>query len=457
MNLLGGTPKRQFDLVVIGTGSAATTAAKQCRAAGWSVAVVDCRPFGGTCALRGCDPKKVLVGATALIDWVRRMDGKGMRGDNTRVEWPELMRFKRTFTDPVPEEREKSFAKAGVDSFHGVARFTSPSQLQVGEEIIESRRFLIAAGAKPQKLNIPGEQYLTTSEQFLELDSLPRRIAFVGGGYISFEFAHVSVRCGAEVSILHRAEHPLEHFDPDLVGQLVQKTRQLGVDVQLRTQVEAIERASDHLLVCASTEGVKREFQADMVVHGAGRVADIDDLNLSSAGVEAEKLGVKVNEYLQSVSNPVVYAAGDAAASGLPALTPVAVYEGTIAASNLLEGNHTKIRYIPVPSVVFTVPPLAAVGMSEQAAQKQNLRFRVHRESTGNWYSSRRVGEDCSGFKVLIDESTGRLLGAHVLGPEADELINVFALAIHSQATAEMLQQTIFAYPTHGSDVTYML
>ena len=194
-----------------------------------------------------------------------------------------------------------------------------------------------------------------------------------------------------------------------------------------------------------------------MVVHGAGRVADVDDLNLSAAGVEAEKLGVKVNDYLQSVSNPAVYAAGDAAASGLPALTPVAVYEGTIAASNLLEGNHTKIRYIPVPSVVFTVPVLAAVGMSEQAAQKQNLRFRVHRENTGNWYSSRRVGEDCSGFKVLIEESTGRLLGAHVLGPEADELINVFALAIQSQATAEMLQQTIFAYPTHGSDVTYML
>jgi len=391
------------------------------------------------------------------MDWVRRMDVKGMRGENARIDWPELMRFKRTFTDPVPEEREKSFAKAGVDSFHGVARFAGPSQLQVGEEIIESRRFLITAGAKPQKLNIPGEQYLTTSEQFLELDSLPRRIAFVGGGYISFEFAHVSVRCGAEVSILHRAERPLEHFDPDLVEQLVQKTRQLGVDVQLRTQVEAVERASDHLLVRVSTEGVQREFQADMVVHGAGRVADVDDLNLSAARVEAEELGVKVNEYLQSVSNPAVYAAGDAAASGSPALTPVAVYEGTIAASNLLEGNRTKIRHIPAPTVVFTVPPLAAVGMSEQAVRKQNLRFRVHRENTSNWYSSRRVGEDCSGFKVLIEDSTGRLLGAHVLGPEADELINVFALAIQSQATAEMLQETIFAYPTHGSDVSYML
>jgi glutathione reductase (NADPH) len=449
--------KRQFDLVVIGTGSAATTALSKCRAAGWSVAVVDCRPFGGTCALRGCDPKKVLVGAAALIDWVRRMDGKGIHGTDARIRWSELMRFKRTFTDPVPEEREKTFAKAGIGTFHGVARFTNSNQLQVGEEILEGRHILIAAGAKPQKLNIPGEQYLTTSEQFLELDSLPRRILFVGGGYISFEFAHVSVRCGADVAILHRAERPLERFDPDLVEQLVHKTRQLGVDVQLRTNVEAVEKKNDHLQVYASNESGKREFQADMVVHGAGRVADIDELNLPNAGVESEKSGVIVNDYLQSVSNPAVYAAGDAASSGLPPLTPVAAYEGAIAASNLLKGNHRKIMHIPVPTVVFTVPPLAAVGMSEHAAQERDLRFRIHRENTGSWYSSRRVAEDCSGFKVLTEEGTNRVLGAHVLGPEADELINIFALAIQSGTTAESLQQTIFAYPTQGSDVAYML
>jgi glutathione reductase (NADPH) len=449
--------KRKFDLVVIGTGSAASTAASQCRAAGWSVAVVDCRPFGGTCALRGCDPKKVLVGAAALIDWVRRMEGKGILSANVRIEWSELMRFKRTFTDPVPVEKEKSFAESGIVTFHGVARFTSTTELEVGDALLEGRRILVAAGAKPQKLNIPGEQYLTTSEQFLELDSLPKRIVFVGGGYISFEFAHVAVRCGAEVVILHSGERPLERFDPDLVDQLVRKTRRLGVDVQLRAEVKAIEERDDHLFVCASTEAGKREFQADMVVHGAGRVADIDDLNLSAAGVEAEKRGVKVNEYLQSVSNPAVYAAGDAAASGLPPLTPVAVYEGTIAASNLLKGNNRKVGQPPVPSVVFTVPPLAAVGMSEHAAQESDLRFRIHREETSSWYSSRRVAEDCSGFKVLIEEGEGRILGAHVLGPEADEFINVFALAIQSGATTDSLQQTIFAYPTHGSDVTYML
>ena len=449
--------KRKFDLVVIGTGSAASTAASQCRAAGWSVAVVDCRPFGGTCALRGCDPKKVLVGAAAVIDWVRRMDGKGIQRGNARIEWSELMRFKRTFTDPVPVEKEKSFAEAGIATFHGVAHFTGTTELEVGDELLEGRRILVAAGAKPQKLNIPGEQYLTTSEQFLELDSLPKRIVFVGGGYISFEFAHVAVRCGAEVVILHRAERPLERFDPDLVDQLVRKTRRLGVDVQLRSEVKAIEKRDHDFCVSASTEGDKREFQADMVVHGAGRVADIDDLNLSAAGVEAERRGVKANEYLQSVSNPAVYAAGDAAASGLPPLTPVAVYEGMIAASSLLKGNSRKVGQPPVPSVVFTEPPLAAVGMSERAAQERDLRIRVHREETSSWYSSRRVAEDCSGFKVLIEEGTGRVLGAHVLGPEADELINVFALAIQSGATTDALQQTIFAYPTLGSDLTSML
>jgi glutathione reductase (NADPH) len=259
------------------------------------------------------------------------------------------------------------------------------------------------------------------------------------------------------VTVLHRSERPLEGFDPDLVQQLVQKTRSLGVDLQLRTEVNRIEKTGDQLLVHASTDDSKAEFRADMVVHGAGRVADIDDLSLAAAGVESEKRAVKVNEYLQSASNPAVYAAGDCASSPLPPLTPVAEYEGTIVAANLLKGNHRKVGHIAVPTVVFTVPPLAAVGLSEHAAQQQALRFRVHRENTSSWYSSRRVAEDCSGFKVLVDEESDRVLGAHVLRPEADELINVFALAIQSGITAEALKHAIFAYPTHGSDVAYML
>ena len=190
---------KQFDVVAIGTGAAASAVASRCRAAGWQVAIIDSRPFGGTCALRGCDPKKVLVGAAEVLDWERRMKGNGIRSEQLSIDWRELMRFKRTFTQPVPKQREESFAKAGIVAFHGRARFVGEKTVQVGDEVLQARFVVIAAGQKPADLKIPGQELLTTSEQFLELDELPRRILFVGGGYIAFEFAHVAARAGSQV------------------------------------------------------------------------------------------------------------------------------------------------------------------------------------------------------------------------------------------------------------------
>ncbi len=323
--------------------------------------------------------------------------------------------------------------------------------------MLDGRVAVIATGAISRRLGIPGEQHLTTSDQFLELEKLPRRILFIGGGYISFEFAHIAARSGAEVTILHKGKRPLEEFDSDLVNQLVDKTKRLGVRVELGLQVTAIEKSNDQLSVHASSNGRQEVFETDLVVHGAGRVPEIDDLNLIAAGVEMHEHGVRVNDYLQSTSNPAVYAAGDAAGSDLPPLTPVAGYEGRIVASNLLKGNYRKVGHISVPTVVFTTPPLAAVGHSEQSAHQNGLQFRLNSQETSGWYSSRRVGEDCSGFKVLIEKATDRILGAHLIGPHADELINVFALAIQADIPSTKLKHTIFGYPTGGSDIPYML
>lgn len=448
---------RKFDLVAIGTGSAASAVASRCRSAGWQVAIVDSRPFGGTCALRGCDPKKVLVGAAEAVDWARRMKGKGIQAQKLQIDWQELMRFKRSFTEPVPKNREEGFAKAGIVAFHGRARFVGPSSIQVNDDVLEGRYVVIAAGQKPADLNITGAKHLTTSEQFLELEELPKRILFVGGGYIAFEFAHVAVRAGAQVTIVHRGARPLPFFDPDLVDQIVKSTRELGVDVQLGTEVIGVEKNSGQLIVRASASGQKSAFEADIVVHAAGRVPEIDDLNLDGAGVESSKRGVTVNEFLQSVSNPAVYAAGDAAASGGPPLTPVASYDGIIVAANLLKGNHQKPNYLGIPTVVFTIPPLASVGLSESEAREQGLKFRVKKEMTSGWYSSRRVGEKYSGFKVLVEGDTDRILGAHLLGSEAGEVINLFGVAMRSGMRAADLKHMLFAYPTHGSDLPYML
>jgi glutathione reductase (NADPH) len=170
-----------------------------------------------------------------------------------------------------------------------------------------------------------------------------------------------------------------------------------------------------------------------------------------------QKGGVKVNEYLQSVSNPSVYAAGDAAATkGIP-LTPVATYEGQIVAQNLLEGKHHKSNYEGIPSVVFTIPPLASVGLQENMAKQLDLKFRTNFQDTSSWYSSRRIRENCSGYKVLIEDTTNRILGAHLLGIHAEEVINIFALAIRLGLGAEVLKKGIYTYPTNSSDITYML
>ena len=448
---------QRFDLIVIGTGTAAATVASACRAKGWDVAIIDSRPFGGTCALRGCNPKKVLVGAAEAIDWHRRLKGKGILEGDSRIDWPALMRFKRTFTDPVPAEREKGFSKEGIKTFHGRARFNGPLKIQVGSENLEGNYVLIAAGSKPMSLGIPGEEHLTTSDQFLELDALPQRAVLIGGGYISMEFAHVLARAGVRTTVLHSGQRILPGFDPDLIAQLAKRTRSLGVELHVQTRAEAVEASSGVFKVMARQQAKRLVFETDMVLHGAGRVPEVDDLNLTAGGIERGAKGVTVNEYLQSASHLKVYAAGDSAASGGLPLTPVAGYEGGIVAANLLEGNHLKPDYRGIPTVAFTEPPVASVGLSEKAAREQGLKFKVHHADTGSWFSSRRIGETCSGFKVLVEEASNRILGAHLLGPHAEETINFFALAIRQEMKATALKEAIFSYPTHSSDLQYML
>lgn len=446
-----------FDLIVIGSGAAGGTAAAICSEAGLKVAVVDSNPFGGTCSLRGCVPKKVLVGEAETVDAYNRMLDVGVGTSKTKINWPQAIAFKNTFTEPTPALTEKSYTDLGITNVHGRAKFISSNQIQVGENILEGERFLLANGAKPMDLGMPGKEYVKTSDEFLDMKDLPESVIFIGGGFISFEFAHITARTGAQVVILDRGSTPLKIFDADLVEQMVKSSVDEGIVVKRKRAVEKVEMIDSAFAVSVkNAEGASEVFKADLVVHGAGRVPDLDDMNLEVLDVQRSRRGVVVNDYLKSVSNPSVYAAGDAAEIG-PPLTPVALYQGNVVARNIIDGDKIKVDHSVVPSIVYTVPPIASVGILEDQAKKQGLDFRVNHQDTSQWYSSRRLQIKASSSKVIVDNASDKILGAHIFGPGAEELINVFAQAMKMNATASDLKATIFAYPTFCSDIKYLV
>jgi glutathione reductase (NADPH) len=272
-----------YDLVALGTGTAAKNVAKACRRAGWRVAVVDCLPYGGTCALRGCDPQKALWSVAHAFATAQRLQPGGIEASGLQLDWPRMMAFKRTFTDPVPEKRERQFKELDIDTFHGTARFMGPNTVAIGDQRLDARHVLIATGAKPAPLPIPGAEHAVTSSEFLELYRLPKTLITIGGGYIGCEFAHTATRGGAKVTVLQRG-WPLPHFDLDMVRRLADKTRQIGVDIHTHTNVEAVEKSGGGVVVHATHNGRSLRFTAEMAVHSAGRVPATDALDLERRG-----------------------------------------------------------------------------------------------------------------------------------------------------------------------------
>ncbi len=449
--------EKEYDIIIIGTGTAGRTLAGRAESSGMKFAIIDSREYGGTCPLRGCDPKKVLAGASEATDLNNRLKGKGAGTEEPlKIDWPSLIRFKRTFTEAYSREAEKMFADMGIDMYHGRARFKNENTVIVGNDELKGKYIFLATGSKPRKLKIPGEEYLTTSEEFMELMELPERIIFAGGGYISFEFAHIARRAGAEVLILHRSERPLGTFDPDLVDMLVRASEESGIKILTNRPVVAVEKAGDGFLVRTEykteTGSEVQVFNADMVVNGAGRVPDIEDLQLENAGVRAEKKGIIVDKHMRT-SNPRVYAGGDCTAEGIQ-LTPVATLQGEVAAANIFDRNGAEADYTGIPSAVFTIPVLASVGISEE---KESDKYRVIFRDRSTWSTTRRAGMEFAASKIILNEKNDHIVGAHILGPNAEEVINIFAMAMRLGLRTSDIRKVVFTYPTICSDIRYML
>lgn len=447
----------KYDLFVIGAGMAGITAANRCASHGWNVGIVDTLPYGGTCALRGCDPKKILRRGAEVIDDARLMQGKGVDQNGLTLDWPTLMQHKHGFTDDVPGAMEFGLKRNGVSTFHGDARFVGPHELEINGDTHTASRFLIATGARPRTLDFAGHEHLIDSTEFLNLEALPARIVFVGGGFVSFEFAHIAARAGVDCVIIDHGKRPLRAFDPDLVDLLVHRSEQVGIRVHHSSSVSGITRTSTGFHVAVEQSGAATIIDTDLVVHGAGRVPHLDALNLAAADIASGPQGIDVFGHLQSRSNPSVYAAGDAANTPGERLTPVAVFEGKVAASNMIKGTETVPDYAGVPSTVFAIPELNRVGMLEHEAARDGHDISVRYHDTSGWYSNYRVGETTAATKVIVDTSTDLILGAHLLGPGYAEVINTFSLAIKLGLTTRQLKSVTATYPSVGSDFGSML
>ena len=444
---------QEFDTVVIGSGTSAYYAVDGLNKAGQRVAIVDERPYGGTCALRGCQPKKYLVSNAETVAMASHLVGRGIVA-GPKTDWQSLQALKNAFLDGRSEAEVKGWQEAGVTPFRGRAVMSGEDEVTVGHDRLKAHHIVLATGATPRRSEISGAEHIRDSEHFLNLPNLPSRIVFIGGGYISFEFAHVAIHAGAKkVTILHRSSQPLKAFDQDIVKVVLKASEVEGIRVVLNESPRSVESAENGLVL----QGLKGAvYEADLVIEATGRAPNLSVLKGGRGKVKSSLRGVSVNEFLQSVSNPRVYAVGDCAATKYM-LAPVADEEGKTAARNILEGNIKTIDYSVVPSVVFTIPSIGSVGLTERQAKQKGLDFRVNQGMTTHWPSSKRIGEEHGTYKILIDNQTNEILGAHIARHNSCEVINVLALAMKYKIVASELAEFMWAYPTITSDLKYMV
>lgn len=450
---------KRYDVIVIGSGTGGQTASYRLRRAGLNVALVDdSEQPGGTCALTGCQPKKWFYEVAEVIAKSRHLTSGGITVP-AAGDWQSVWFQKQKFVEKVPENTIEGLHKAGVDFIKGTAAFENKNTLNINGGFFSADFFILATGARPSSLPFSGAEHLTTSDGFLALSRLPAKIVFVGGGFISFEFAHFAARIGPEerkVLILEAADRPLGMFDEELVDLLVKASIEDGIDVMSNTKITSVDRQGDLFHMRTDSDKV---FEADLVVHGASRTPRIDGLNLDKIGVHASKRGIDVNPQMQT-SVPHIFAAGDCAAT--IALARVADFEAKTAAENILalqkNTGTVSVDYRAVPAILFSYPQFGMVGETEASLKKRKIPYRKNRATGLQWSTYRRVGMKYAGYKILVAEDD-TILGAHILSDNASGLINTFRQAIIDGKTADDLYQhsIMTPYPSRESDIIYML
>ena len=439
-----------YDLFVIGAGSGGVRAARVAAGFGARVAVAEADRPGGTCVIRGCVPKKLLVYAAHFREDLDDAAAYGWTTDAT-FSWPTLIANKDREIARLEDIYRTLLKSAGASLYEGRATLVDPHTVEIAARRYTARHVLVATGGRPVRPEIPGAEFAITSDEAFQLAELPRRVLIVGGGYVGVEFGGIFHGLGAEVTIAYRGEQILRGFDDDVRHHLHDELVRKGFDVRLQCDLRTIERRGDGSLAATIvTAGAPQQLELDAVMFATGRQPDTAGLGLEASGVRIDANGaVIVDEYSRS-SVPNIHAVGDV--TNRVALTPVAIREGAAVATTLFGGRPVAMDHRDVPHAVFSQPPVGTVGLSEAEASTAYAAVDVYTATFRPLKYTLSGRNERTLVKLVVDAASQRVVGAHMVGPDAPEIIQGIAIAVKAGLTKEQFDATVAVHPTAAEE-----
>ena len=444
-------PRYDFDLFTLGAGSGGVAGSRRAGSYGARVAICEESRVGGTCVIRGCVPKKLLVYGAQFADAFADAAGFGWHVPLPSHDWPALIAAKDREVERLSQIYVRMLENSGVSLIRGRGVLVDPHTVEVDGKCYTAETIMIAVGAHPTVPQIPGIEHVISSNEALDLPHLPRRIVIVGGGYIAVEFAGIFRGFGAEVVEIIRREELLYGFDDDVCVALAQEMRSRGIEIHSRTQVARIARRPHGYSVYTT---IGQEFSADVVMYATGRRPNTRGLGLAEVGVALDDNGAVVVDEWSKSTVPNIYAVGDV--TDQLNLTPVAIAEGRALAETLYNNNPIKMDHRNVPTAVFSNPPIGTVGLTEEEARREYGEidiYRAHFRPMKNTLSGR---EERTLMKLVVDARSERVLGCHMLGPDAPEIAQGLAIAVKCGATKRQFDETVGIHPSAAEEFVTM-
>jgi len=438
-----------FDLFVIGAGSGGVRAARFAAGFGTRVAVVESRYLGGTCVNVGCVPKKLLVYGSHFADDFEQAKGYGWTVGQSTFDWPTLIANKNREIERLNGIYRKLLVNSGVTLLEGHGHLLDPHTVEVNGQRYSAERILIATGGWPVIPEIPGREYAISSNEAFFLEQLPKRVIVVGGGYIAVEFAGIFNGLGAQTTQLYRRELFLRGFDGTVRTHLRDEMIRAGVDLQFNADIARIDKLADGSLKATLKDG--RELEADCVFYATGRRPMLDNLGLENTGVQLNDQGfIKVDELFQT-TEPSILALGDVI--GRVQLTPVALAEGMAVARRLFKPEQYRpVDYQHIPTAVFSQPPIGTVGLTEEQAREQGHQVAIFESDFRALKLTLTESQERTLMKLVVDSQTDKVLGCHMVGPDAGEIVQGLAIALKAGATKQLFDETIGVHPTAAEE-----